>query len=99
MFTKRSKIDVMYAILETVKRHNPETRITQILYKSNLNSSLLKTYVDFLVENNMLKTRMVNEKSLYNITEKGKGFIKTYEHINNLINKGKQIESEIKAYI
>lgn len=77
----RSKTDIISAIL---KSSDSGASITKIMYNSYLSYALVKKYINFLKENQMVtyeeKTRF------YKITEKGKRFLRMHEEINKMIN-------------
>lgn len=85
VFTKRGRLDIIHSILVTVRRDNPGALKTHILYKSNLSHSLLNRYLDFIVDNGMVKTRKIRKKLVYEITDKGREFLRAYEDLRIII--------------
>lgn len=75
----RSKIEIISVILQTA---GPGSSITKIMYNAFLSYALVKKYINFLMENQML----AYEKNThhYKTTEKGKRFMRMYGEINKL---------------
>ena len=66
---RRSKFDLVIAILEVVSGGATKTKI---VYKANLNFNLPTKYLDFLLKKGFVRT----DGSRYEITEEGKTFLK-----------------------
>ncbi len=66
---RRSKFDLVIAILEVVSGGATKTKI---VYKANLNFNLATKYLDFLLKKGFVRT----DGSRYEITEEGKTFLK-----------------------
>ena len=68
---RRSKMEIQLDILKVIARKGP-LKLTHIMYKANVNCSILKEYVDFLIRQDLLEEKMMKkEKIFYAITEKG----------------------------
>ena len=65
---RRSKFDIVIAILEVVSSGANKTKI---VYKANLNFNLATKYLDFLLERGLVRTN----SSRYEITGEGKAFL------------------------
>jgi len=81
----RGHLDIMADILEAA---HGETRKTYLMYRCNLSFKQLKYYLDFLFRKELL--RIVNKNcnpnlSLFEITEKGKNFLKVYKSLKALM--------------
>ena len=77
----RSKTEIISAILQTA---GAGASITKIMYNSFLSYALVKKYIKFLIENQMLTYE--ENTHHYKTTEKGKRFIRMYGEINKLFN-------------
>ena len=77
----RSRADIISVIL---KSSDPGASITKIMYNAYLSYALVKKYINFLKENQMVtyeeKTRF------YKTTDKGKRFLRMHEEINKMFN-------------
>jgi len=65
---RRSKFDIIIAILDVVSGGATKTKI---VYKANLNFNLATKYLDFLLEKGLI----IVDGSSYVITEEGKTFL------------------------
>jgi len=81
MFSNRSRLQIIYDILATIKQYNPGAPLAHIIHKSNLNSSILKIYLDYLMENDLIRPKTMGKKTVYDITDKGKEFLRTYRNM------------------
>jgi len=85
MFTKRSRMDIIYSLLKTVKICNPGALPTHVMYKGNLSYELFKNYLGILLKNELIRAKTINKKTVYNITDKGEGFVRTYDRIIDIL--------------
>jgi predicted transcriptional regulator len=83
MAKRRSRMDIINSILRSIREHRVGAYKTQILYRSNLSHSLLNRYLDFVIENELVKTKKTDMRSVYYVTEKGEEFIRTYEEMRS----------------
>ena len=65
---RRSKFDIVIAILDVVSGGATKTKI---VYKANLNFNLATRYLDFLLEKGLVRTN----SNRYEITKEGKTFL------------------------
>jgi len=78
----RSRLDLVYDILECVKLGNSKTAI---MYKANLSYLQMKKYVQFLLERELIeKISRQNGNDIYIITEKGRNVVNAYKTIYQL---------------
>jgi len=61
---KRSKYEIVHDILDTI---SPGTKLTHVMYKSNLSYEVTRKYLDKLIE----KELIMQKDNLYYLTEKG----------------------------
>jgi predicted transcriptional regulator len=66
---QRSKLEVYEAILETLVKE-PST-IDGIAYEIDMDCTALERYMDFLIKNGLVEERIINEKTLYAVTDRG----------------------------
>ena len=61
-------------------------KLTHIMYKANVNCSVLKEHIDFLIQQGIVQERvMKKQKVVYELTEKGFSIIKTFREIQTLL--------------
>jgi len=85
----RSKLEVHIEILKVLARHGP-LKLTHIMYKANVNFSVLKQYLDFLTQHNLVEEQTLHKKRnktkiVYAITERGITVLKHFRELNNAL--------------
>ena len=86
---RRSKLEMYVDILKALARHG-SLKLTHIMYKANVNCSVLKQYLDFLVQQNLVEEQALHEKRnktrvVYAITERGRTALKYFRELNNAL--------------
>jgi predicted transcriptional regulator len=69
---RRTKIEVFIDVLATMNERKP-LKITHLTQKVNLNASLAREWLDFMVKQGLIEKQLVSKKrEAYKITERGK---------------------------
>ena len=81
----------MYIDILKVMAKNGPIKLTHIMYKANLNCSVLKQNLDFLIQQNLIEELTIvrhknKTKIRYAITEKGKTVIKYFNEVDTALN-------------
>jgi len=75
-------------ILKVLARHGP-LKLTHIMYKANVNCSVLKQYLDFLIQQNLVEKQTLHKKRAvhvtYIITEKGRTVLKYFRELQSAL--------------
>jgi len=58
---RRSKLEMHIDILKVLAHHGP-LKLTHIMYKANVNCSVLKQYLDFLIQRNLIEEQTLPRK-------------------------------------
>jgi predicted transcriptional regulator len=58
---RRSKLEMYVDTLKVLARHGP-LKLTHIMYKANVNCSVLKQYLDFLTQQNLVEEQTLHKK-------------------------------------
>ena len=67
---RRSKLEMYIDILKVLSQRGP-LKLTHIMYKANVNCSVLKQYLNFLIEQDLVVERTVGKnRVVYAITQK-----------------------------
>lgn len=74
----RSRTDIVVQILDAASGQGSTK--TRIMYRAYLSYAQLKEYLAVLLANDLLEK--VEADELYRITEKGKKFMKVYQHLD-----------------
>jgi predicted transcriptional regulator len=93
---RRSKLEMYIDILKVLARHGP-LKLTHIMYKANINCSVLKQYLDFLIRQNLVEEQTLLKKRnkkrvVYATTERGRTVLKYFRELNSAL----QITEEAK---
>lgn len=83
---RRSKMEMYIDILKVMAKNGP-MKLTHIMYKANVNCSVLKQNLEFLIQQNLIEEqikikRRNKTKIRYAITEKGKTVIKHFNKVD-----------------
>jgi predicted transcriptional regulator len=82
---RRSKLEMYVDILKVLAQKGP-TKLTHIMYKANVNSSILKEYLDFLIKQGLIEERAVGKnRVVYSNTERGTTVIKYFRELNKAL--------------
>ena len=98
---RRSKMEMYIDVLKVLAQNGP-MKLTHVMYKANVNCSVLKQNLDFLIEQNLLEEQITPKrrnrtKIRYAITEKGRTVIKYFNEVNRALQITE--ESKIPALI
>lgn len=81
----RSKLEVLTDILEVLAYDGP-LNLTHIRYKANVNCSLLKEYIAFLIKQNLVEERIVSKRRvIYAITQRGITVLKYFREVKQAL--------------
>ena len=86
---RRSKMEMYIDILKVLAQNGP-LKLTHIMYKANVNCSVLKQNLDFLIQQNLIEEQIRRKKRnktkvRYAITEKGKTVIRYFNEVNRAL--------------
>ena len=98
---RRSKMEMYIDILKVMAQSGP-MKLTHVMYKANLNCSVLKQNLEFLIQQNLIEEQITVKKRnktkiSYAITEKGRTVIKYFNEVNRALQITR--ESNIPALI
>ncbi|MCW4034341.1 MAG: winged helix-turn-helix domain-containing protein [Candidatus Bathyarchaeota archaeon] len=83
---RRSKMEMYIDILKVIAQNGP-LKLTHVMYKANVNCSVLKENLGFLIDQNLIEEQIVKKrrnktKIAYAITEKGKTVLRYFNEVN-----------------
>jgi predicted transcriptional regulator len=82
---RRSKLEMYIDILKVLAQRGP-LKLTHIMYKANVNCSVLKEYLQFLMEHNLVEERTVGKKRVvYAITQRGITVLKYFRELKQVL--------------
>lgn len=86
-------------ILKVLARRGP-LKLTHVMYKANVNCSVLKEFLDFLTQQNLVEERSVGKKrTVYAITERGRSVLKYFRELKIILPIGEEEPSKIPAVL
>lgn len=72
---RRSRLDIICDMLTSIQDKGGKIKPTHLMYKANLSHNLLNSYLEELIEKNMVKEMELNNYKYLIITDKGMEFI------------------------
>lgn len=92
---RRSELEMYIDVLRVLTHHGP-LKLTHIMYKANINCSVLKEFMDFLINHDLIEERTIGKKRVvYAITQRGRSVIKVFREIEKIL----PLEEESRAKI
>ena len=82
---RRSKLE-MYVDILSVLAHRGPLKLTHIMYKANVNCSVLNEFLDFLMQKELVEERTIKKKrSVYAITQRGLTVLKYFGELKRVL--------------
>jgi len=82
---RRSKLE-MYVDILTVLAHRGPLKLTHVMYKANVNCSVLKEYLDFLLKQGLVEERtMRKQRVVYAVTQCGITVLKYFKELKQVL--------------
>ena len=96
---RRSKMEMHLDILKTLALKGP-LKLTHIMYKANVNCCVLKEYLDFLTQNELVAEKTLKKpKIVYEITEKGFKVLKYFRELQVMLPVVDEDKSKLPAML
>ena len=82
---RRSKLEMYIDILKVLAHRGP-LKLTHIMYKANVNCSVLKQYLEFLIKQNLVEERTAGKRRVvYAITPRGITVLKHFRELKQVL--------------
>ena len=82
---RRSKLKMYVDIIKVLAQRGP-LKLTHIMYKANVNCSILKEYLDFLVKQGLVDERIVGkQRVVYAVTQRGVTVLKYFRELRQAL--------------
>ena len=82
---RRSKLEMYLDILSVLAKRGP-LKLTHIMYKANVNCSVLTEYLDFLIQKELIEERNVGKnRKVYAITQRGVTVLKYFGELKRML--------------
>lgn len=82
---RRSKLEMYIDILKVLAQRGP-LKLTHVMYKANVNCSVLKEYLDFLMKQGLVEERTIGKRRVvYAITQRGITVLKYFRELKQVL--------------
>jgi predicted transcriptional regulator len=82
---RRSKLEMYIDILQVLAHRGP-LKLTHIMYKANVNCSVLKDYLDFLTKQGLVEERTLGKRRVvYAVTQRGITVLKYFRELKQVL--------------
>ena len=82
---RRSKLEMYVDILKVLANRGP-LKLTHVMYKANVNCSVLKEYLDFLIKQNLIEERTIGKsRVVYAVTQRGITVLKHFRELKEIL--------------
>jgi predicted transcriptional regulator len=92
---RRSKLE-MYVDILTVLSHRGPLKLTHVMYKANVNCSVLKEYLDFLMKQGLVEERTVGKRRVvFAVTQRGIMVLKYFKELKEVLPIVEEARSQV----
>lgn len=82
---RRSKLEMYVDILSVLAQRGP-LKLTHVMYKANVNCSVLREYLDFLLKQSLIEERTVGKRRVvFAITQRGITVLKHFRELKQVL--------------
>jgi predicted transcriptional regulator len=82
---RRSRLEMYVDILKVLAHRGP-LKLTHVMYKANVNCSILKEYLGFLIKQGLVEERKLGKRRVgYAITESGVTVLKHFREFKQVL--------------
>ena len=82
---RRSKLEMYVDILKVLAQRGP-LKLTHIMYKANVNCSVLSEYLEFLLKQGLVEERTLKKsRTVYAVTQHGLTVLKSFRELTQAL--------------
>ena len=82
---RRSKLEMYIDILKVLAQRGP-LKLTHVMYKANVNCSVLKEYMAFLIKQGLVEEKSIGKRRLvYTVTQRGIMVLKYFRELKQVL--------------
>jgi predicted transcriptional regulator len=82
---RRSKLEMYIGIL-IVLAHKGPLKLTHIMYKANVNCSILNEYLNFLIKQGLVEKRIIEKEHIvFKVTQRGINVLKYFHELTQAL--------------
>lgn len=95
---RRSKLEMYIDILKVLAHRGP-LKLTHIMYKANVNCSVLKQYLDFLIKNELVEERPAGKRRVvYAVSQRGITVLKHFRELKQILPISEELRRTLVPY-
>lgn len=95
---RRSKLEMYIDVLAVLAHHGP-LKLTHIMYKANVNCSVLKDFLEFLMKHDLVEERSAGKKRVvYAVTQRGITVLKRFREVKRILPVGEEARETTIPY-
>ena len=92
---RRSKLEMYVDILSVLAQRGP-LKLTHVMYKANVNCSVLKEYLDFLLKQGLIEERTVGkQRVVYAVSQRGITVLKYFKELKEVLPIVEEARSQV----
>jgi predicted transcriptional regulator len=82
---RRSKLEMYVDILTVLAQRGP-LKLTHVMYKANVNCSVLKEYLEFLIKQGLVEERIIGKvRVVFAVTQRGVTVLKYFKELKEVL--------------
>lgn len=82
---RRSKLEMYVDILKVLANRGP-LKLTHVMYKANVNCSVLKEYLDFLIKQGLVEEQMIGRRRMvYAVTQRVTTVLRYFRELKQVL--------------
>ena len=85
MSARRSNIEVIHDMLNSIRQKGGAIKPTHLMYKANLSHQQMKLYIEQLMTKDLIEEQMQANKKQIALTDKGYQFLSEYRKMKEFI--------------
>src|SRR5665648_180338 len=92
---RRSKLEMYVDILTVLARRGP-LKLTHVMYKANVNCSVLKECLEFLMKQGLVEERIVGkQRVVFAVTQRGITVLKYFKELKEVLPIVEEAENQV----
>jgi predicted transcriptional regulator len=92
---RRSKLEMYVDILTVLAQRGP-LKLTHVMYKANVNCSILKEYLDFLLKQGLVEERTIGKsRVVFAVTQRGITVLKYFKELKQVLPIVEEARSQV----
>lgn len=94
---RRSKLEIYVDILLVLVHYGP-MKLTHIMYKANVNCSLLEEFLEFLIKQGMVEMKIIiKDRKVFAITQRGVNVLKYFREFKKMLPLDKETRDNART--